>query len=99
MSLVTAQPELMSTLTDDAQTVGSALVAQNARVQGPTTGVVPAAADAVSILTATQFAIHAAMYQAAASAAADVHTMIVSTLRTSTASYVVTEAGNAAILH
>ena len=38
--------------------------AQNAAAAAPTTGVVPAAADAVSALTAAQFASHAQMYQA-----------------------------------
>ena len=61
----------------------------------PTTGVVPAAADEVSALTATQFAVHAQMYQAVSAQAAAIHDMFVSTLGTSAGSYAATEAANA----
>jgi hypothetical protein len=57
--------------------------------------VVPAAADEVSALTATQFAMHAQMYQAVSAQAAAIHDMFVSTLGTSAGSYAATEAANA----
>jgi PE family len=38
------------------------MTAQNAAAAAPTTGVIPAAADEVSALTAAQFATHAEMY-------------------------------------
>ena len=49
------------------------LSAQNAAAAAPTTGVVPAAADEVSALTATQFAAHAQMYQAVSAQATTIH--------------------------
>jgi len=70
--------------------------AENAAAAAPTTGVVPAAADEVSALTAAQFAAHAQMYQAVSAQAAAIHEMFVSTLATSAASYAATEAANAA---
>ena len=57
--------------------------AQNTAAAVPTTGVVPAAADEVSALTAAQFAAHAQMYQAVSAQAAAIHEMSVNTLATS----------------
>jgi hypothetical protein len=71
------------------------MTGQNAAAAAPTTGVVPAAADEVSALTATQFAMHAQMYQAVSAQAAAIHDMFVSTLGTSAGSYAATEAANA----
>jgi hypothetical protein len=76
------------------QGVGSAVAAGNAAAAAPTTGVVPAAADEVSALTAAQFAAHAAMYQAVAAGAAAIHDLFVTTLGTSAGSYAATEAAN-----
>lgn len=69
--------------------------AQSAAAAAPTTGVVPAAADEVSALTATRFAAHARMYQAVSAQAAAIHEMFVNTLGTSAGSYAATEAANA----
>ncbi|MGH3971678.1 MAG: PE family protein, partial [Mycobacterium sp.] len=77
------------------QGIGSAMSAQNAAASAPTTGVVPAAADEVSALTATQFTAHAALYQAVSAQAEAIHEMFVHTLGTSAGSYAVTEAANA----
>lgn len=60
------------------------------------TGVVPAAADEVSALTAAQFAAHAQMYQTVSAQAAAIHEMFVNTLVASSGSYAATEAANAA---
>lgn len=59
------------------------------------TGVVPAAADSVSTLTAAQFTAQRQLYQAIAAQAAAIHEMFVDTLGTSSASYAATEAANA----
>ena len=72
------------------------MTAQNAAAAGPTTGVIPAAADEVSVLVAAQFATHAEMYQVLSAQAAAIHEMFVSTLGTSAGSYAATEAANAA---
>ena len=70
--------------------------AQNAAAAAPTTGVVPAAADEVSALTAAQFAGHAQLYQAVSAQAAAIHEAFVNTLGTSAGSYAATEVANAA---
>ncbi|MDT5410740.1 MAG: hypothetical protein QOG14_2960 [Mycobacterium sp.] len=96
MSFVTTQPEALSTAATALGGIGSSLGAQNAAAAAPTTGVVPAAADEVSALTAAQFAAHAQLYQAVAAQAAAIHEQFVNTLGTSAGSYAATEAANAA---
>jgi PE family len=95
MSFITTQPEMLAAAAGNLQTIGSAVAANNSAAAGPTTGVIPAAADEVSALTATQFAAHAAMYQAISAEAAAIHQRFVATLSTSAASYAATEAANA----
>jgi hypothetical protein len=60
MSFVVTQPESQAAASD-LHAVGEALAAHNAAAATPTTGAVPAAADEVSALTATQFAMHEAV--------------------------------------
>jgi hypothetical protein len=96
MSFVTTQPEALAAAAGSLQAIGSTLSAQNAAAAAPTTGVVPAAADEVSALTAAQFAAHAQMYQAVSAQAAAIHEQFVNTLSMSGATYGVTEAANAA---
>ena len=95
MSFVTTQPELLAAATGELDGVGSAMAADNASAAGPTTGVVPAAADEVSALMAAQFAAHAIMYQQISAQADAVHEMFVEMLGASAASYAATEAANA----
>ncbi len=96
MSFVTTQPEQLAVAAGDLAGIGSQINAQTAATAGPTTGVLPAAADEVSALTAAQFAAHAQAYQAVSSQAAAIHEMFVNTLGTSAGSYAATEAANAA---
>jgi hypothetical protein len=96
MSYVTTRPEMLSAAAGNLQDIGSAVSAVNAAAAGPTTGVVPAAADEVSALTAAQFAAHAQMYQDFSAQAAAIHEQFVATLSTSAGSYLATEAANAA---
>ena len=96
MSFVTTQPQMLSAAAGDLHGIGSAVSAGNAAAAGPTTGVVPAAADEVSALTAAQFGAHAQMYQAISTQAAAIHEQFVATLETSAGSYLATEAANAA---
>jgi len=95
MSFVTTQPETLAAAAGTLQGIGSTMSAQNAAATAPTTGVVPAAADEVSALTAAQFAAHAQMYQAVSAQAQEVHEMFVNTLGMSSGSYAATEAANA----
>jgi hypothetical protein len=95
VSFVTTQPEALSAAAGGLQGIGSALNAQNTAAAAPTAGVVPAAADEVSALTAAQFAAHAQMYQAVSAQAVAIHEMFVNTLGVSAGSYAATEAANA----
>lgn len=95
MSFLTTQPEALAAAADNLQAIGSAMAAHNAAAAAPTTGVVPAAADEVSALTAAQFAAHAQTYQAMSAQAAAIHEMFVRMLSASAGSYAATEAANA----
>ncbi len=96
MVFVTAQPESLADAASQLRTIGSALAAQNASTATPMTGVVPAAADEVSFVTATKFALHGQTFQALSAQAAEMHERFVATLLTSAGSYAATEAANAA---
>jgi len=96
MSFVTALPAALASAAGELQSIGCAVVAGNCAAATPTTGVVPAAADEVSALTAAHFAAHAVMYQAIGAEAAAIHELFVTTLATSAGSYLVTEIANAA---
>jgi hypothetical protein len=96
MSFVTTQPEVLGAAAGTLQGIGSAMAAGNATAAAPTTGVIPAAADEVSALTAAQFAAHAQLYQAVSAQATAIHEMFVNTLGLSAGSYASAEAANAA---
>ena len=96
MVFVTAQPESLAAAASRLQTIGSALAAQNAATATPMTGVVPAAADEVSLVTAAKFAMQAQTFQALSAQAAEMHEAFVATLQSSAGSYAATEAANAA---
>ena len=96
MSFVTTQPEMLAIAAGHLQGIGSTMTAGNVAAAAPTTGVIPAAADEVSALTAAQFAAHAQLYQAVSAHAAAIHEMFVITLGLSAGSYAATEAANAA---
>jgi hypothetical protein len=96
MSFVTTQPQMLSAAAGNLHGIGSAVSTATAAAAGPTTGVVPAAADEVSALTAAQFGAHAEMYQVISAQAAAIHEQFVATLATSAGSYLATEAANAA---
>ena len=91
MSFVSTQPAELTAAAVNLQNIGSGLAAQNVAAAAPTTGVLPAAADEVSTLTAAQFATHAEMYQAISAQAAAIHDMFVNTLGTSAGSYAATD--------
>ena len=96
MSFVSTQPAALTAAAGELTGIGSAMAAQNAAAAPATTGVVPAAADPVSALTAAQFIAHADLYQAVSAQANAIHQMFVTTLMTSAGSYEATEAANAA---
>lgn len=96
MSFVIAYPEKLAAAASNLQSIGAAFNAGNAVAAGPTTGVVPAAADEVSALTAAHFALHAQRYQTLSAQAAAIHQLLVATLAAGAGSYAATEAANAA---
>ena len=95
MSFVSALPAELNAAAENLQGIGSSMSAQNMAAAASTTGVVPAAADEVSALTAAQFATHAQMYQVVGAQAMAIHEMFVNTLGASAGSYTATEAANA----
>ena len=92
---MSTHPEALTVAAATLQGIGSSMSAQNAAAAAPTTGVIPAAADQVSALTAAQFAAHAQMYQAVSAQAAALHEMFVNTMGICAGSYAATEAANA----
>jgi hypothetical protein len=96
MSFVTIQTEALRAAAGSLHGIGSGVDAQNTAAAAPTTGVVPAAADEVSALTAAQFVAHAQLYQAVSAQAAAIHEAFVNTLNTSAGSYAAVECANAA---
>jgi PE family len=97
MSFLTAQPQTLAAAAGELQAIGSDLTVRNAAAAATTTGVVPAGADEVSALTATQFAAHARIYQAISAEAAAVNDMFVATLAASAGAYADSEAANATL--
>ncbi len=96
MSFVTALPVALASAAGDLQSIGAVVVAGNTAAAAPTTAVAPAAADEVSALTAAYFAAHGQLYQAIGAEAAAIHELFVTTLATSSGSYLGTEIANAA---
>jgi hypothetical protein len=94
MSFVTTQPEALTAAASALQTLGTTMAAQNAAAAAPTIDLLPAAADPVSVLQATQFAAYGTWYQHVSARAAAIHQMLVSTLGTSAGSYGETESAN-----
>ncbi len=99
MSFVRTLPEHLTAAASNLQSLGAALNVGSAAAAGPITGVVPAAIDEVSMLTAAQFASHGQQFQELSAQAARIQAMIASNLATNGASYAATEAANAASAH
>jgi pyridoxal/pyridoxine/pyridoxamine kinase len=96
MSNVIAQTEALAAAAGKLHTINEALKAGNAAAAAPTVGIMPAAGDLVSALTAAQFASHARLYQTVSAHAAAVQEFMATMLGASSGSYAATEAANAA---
>ena len=96
MTSLTTHPAAIATAAETLSGIGAGVSAQNSAIAAPTTGILPAAADEVSALTAAQFAAHAQIYQSISAQAAAIHEQFVNTLGISASSYAATEAANAA---
>jgi PE family protein len=94
MSIVITRPETLAGAAAEMQALNALVAAGNAAAAAPTTGVVPAAADLVSMLTAAHFASHARLYQEVSAQAAALRDLLATTLGVSAASYEATEAAN-----
>jgi hypothetical protein len=94
MSYVTTLPELLTASAGRLQVIGSAVSAANVTAAFPTTGVVPAAADEVSAMTAVRFGAYGQTYQAISAEASVIHEQFVSALGASANSYAATEVAN-----
>jgi hypothetical protein len=95
MTFVAVEPEMLAAAAGQLQGIGAMLAAQNSAAAAATIGVVPAAGDMVSALTAAQFAAHAQIYQVVSAHGAAIHEMFVTTMGAGAGSYAATEAANA----
>lgn len=95
MSFLITLPDLLLAATGQLEAIGSAVTAANSTAAFPITGVVPAAADEVSVATAATFAAYGQQYQAISAQAGMIHEQFVRTLGLSADSYAATEAANA----
>ncbi len=98
MSFVSTNPNAMSAASGSILNIGVGMTSSNSAAAGPTTGVIPAAADPVSGLTAARFATHGQLYQAISAQAALVHDQLVATLGNNANAYAATEAANDAAI-
>src|SRR6516162_10588136 len=96
MSFVNALPAALASAAGDLASIGAVVAAGNTAAAAPTTGVVPAATDEVSALTAAHFAAHGVLYQELSAEATAIHELFVTTLGASASSYAAAEAANAA---
>jgi hypothetical protein len=87
MSYVLATPELMSAAATDLAAIGSAVDAAHLAAAASTTGLIPAAADEVSMGIAQLFSAHAADYQAQAAKMAAAQGQFAANLTTSAGAY------------
>src|SRR6516165_4170850 len=98
MTYLTAQPQLLATAATDASAIGSAITQAKAAAAGPTTGLVAAAEDEVSAITASLFGAYGQDYQALLHQAAAFHDQFVASLAAAGDTYAQAEAEIASTL-
>ncbi len=96
MSFVTTQPESLAATATNLEGIGAAMTAQNSAAAAPITGVIPAGADEVSALQATQFAAYGTLYEQVSAQATAIQEMFVQNLRSNADTYDAAENANAA---
>ncbi|WP_156092827.1 PE family protein, partial [Mycobacterium ulcerans] len=94
MSFLIAAPEMLTAAAADIATIGSTISAADAIAAAPTTSVLAAAADEVSLAIAGLFSAHAKQYQAFSVQAATFHEQLVRSLAAGGFSYATAEAAN-----
>ncbi len=98
MSFVIAAPEMVTDAATNLVKIGSTISAANAAAATPTSGLLAAGADEVSVAVATMFGAHAKAYQALSAQAAAFHQQFVQLLNAGAGSYAGAEAANASAL-
>src|ERR1700689_227118 len=96
MSFVTAQPESLAAAAGSLAGIGASMSSGSAAAASPTTGVVPAAADEGAARPGAVPPAAGRISGGGGAKAAAIHEQFVSTLGVSSASYLATEAANAA---
>ena len=94
MSFVIAAPETVAWAASDLARIGSAISAANSAAAFPTTSVVAAAGDEVSVTIAALFNSHAQAFQALNTEAAVFHAHFVQALTSGAGMYASAEAAN-----
>jgi hypothetical protein len=98
MAYLTTQPQLLAAAAADASEISSAISAAQAAAAGPTTGIVAAAEDEVSAITAQFFGAYGQEYQAMLHQAAAFHDQFAATLAAAGNAYAQAEAEAASAL-
>src|SRR5271163_2673855 len=98
MQYVIAAPEYVAAAATDLANIGSAIDTANSAAQSPTSNVLAAGADEVSVSIAALFDAHAAAYQALSAQATLFHQQFVQLMSGGAAQYALTEATNASPL-
>src|SRR6516165_6857647 len=98
MTTLFAEPQIVASAAADASAIGSALNEAKAAAAGPTTGLVAAAEDEVSAITAQLFGSYGQEYQALLQQAAAFHNEFVATLGAAGNAYAQAEAEAAGTL-
>src|SRR5580693_5845152 len=98
MQYVIAAPEYVAAAATDLANIGSAIDTANSAAQSPTSSVLAAGADEVSVNIAALFDAHAAAYQALSAQAALFHQQFVQLMSGGATQYASTEAANASPL-
>src|SRR5262245_38114840 len=94
MSFVFATPEFVTAAATNLANIGSSLSAATGAAAAPTTQVLAAGADEVSVAVAALFGTHARGYQALSAQVAAFHDQFVRTLATGAGAYTAAEAAN-----
>jgi PE family/PPE-SVP subfamily C-terminal region len=94
MSFVKTLPEALAAAAAQLEGIGNSFSAENAAAAAPTTDVIPAASDEVSVLQAGVFSTYGQLYQSVSAQAQAIHQQFVNLLGLSSGTYGQTEAAN-----
>ncbi|ORB61165.1 hypothetical protein BST45_20210 [Mycobacterium shinjukuense] len=98
MSFVTVAPGLVGAAASNVAGIGSAITAANTAAAGPTTALLPAAADEVSAAIAALFSTRAQQYQLLGAQLAAFHDQFAQALTAAGTAYATAEAANSSPL-